>query len=137
MGQKLIIVVATAILLCTGILLGYVLSQLILGFLALNFLTLLGTFSLILIFGTLYYVLFWELRRQQSRLSPQRTKLAVNRRIADNRLKNKLIAILNGDVAMAERLVEQVKQDYPDMPESWYWERVIADVEREQQSDRN
>jgi high-affinity Fe2+/Pb2+ permease len=137
MGQKLIIVVATAILLCTGILLGYVLSQLVLGFLALNLLTLLGTFSLILIFGTLYYVLFWELRRQQSRLSPQRTKLAVNRRIADNRLKNKLIAILNGDVAMAERLVEQVKQDYPDMPESWYWERVIADVEREQQSDRN
>lgn len=137
MGQKLIIVVATAILLCTGILLGYVLSQLVLGFLALNLLTLLGTFSLILIFGTLYYVLFWELRRQQSRLSPQGTKLAVNRRIVDNRLKNKLIAMLNGDVAMAERLVEQVKQDYPDMPESWYWERVIADVEREQQSDRN
>lgn len=132
MGQKLIIVVATTILLFTGLLLGYVLSQLVLGFLALNLLTFLGTFSLILIFGTLYYVLFWELRRQQSRSSQRGTKISANQRIADNRLKNKLIAMLDGDVATAERLIEQTKQDYPGMPESWYWERVIADWEREQ-----
>ncbi|RUR79120.1 ABC transporter permease [Chlorogloeopsis fritschii PCC 9212] len=131
MGQKLIIVVATTILLFTGLLLGYVLSQLVLGYLALNLLTFLGTFSLILIFGTLYYVLFWELRRQQSRSSQRVTKISPNQRIADNRLRNKLIAKLDGDAATAERLIEQAKLDNPGMPESWYWERVIADVERE------
>ncbi|MDM9382522.1 ABC transporter permease [Chlorogloeopsis sp. ULAP01] len=131
MGQKLIIVVATTILLFTGLLLGYVLSQLVLGYLALNLLTFLGTFSLILIFGTLYYVLFWELRRQQSRSSQRVTKITANQRIVDSRLRNKLIAKLDGDATMAERLIEQAKLDNPGMPESWYWERVIADVERE------
>ncbi|MFQ4147058.1 ABC transporter permease [Chlorogloeopsis sp. ULAP02] len=131
MGQKLIIVVATTILLFTGLLLGYVLSQLVLGYLALNLLTFLGTFSLILIFGTLYYVLFWELRRQQSRSSQRVTKISANQRIVDSRLRNKLIAKLDGDATTAERLIEQAKLDNPGMPESWYWERVIADVERE------
>jgi hypothetical protein len=63
MGYKIVISVATFILFLTGLLLGYVLSQLVLGFLQPNPLTLLGTFSLIVIFGTIYYVLFWEFRR--------------------------------------------------------------------------
>lgn len=63
MGYKVVIGVATFILFLTGLLLGYVLSQLVLGFLQLNLLTFLGTFSLIVIFATIYYVLFWEFRR--------------------------------------------------------------------------
>ncbi|NWF61954.1 MAG: ABC transporter permease [Fischerella sp.] len=139
MGQKLIIVIATTILLLTGLLLGYVLSQLVLGYLGLNLLTFLGTFSLILIFATLYYVLFWELRRQQSQSSTagqsqpanEPTTQLTTQRIVDNPLKNRLIAMLDGDTAAAERLVEQARQDYPKMPESWYWERAIADLERD------
>ncbi|BAZ70444.1 MAG: ABC transporter permease [Pelatocladus maniniholoensis HA4357-MV3] len=154
MGQKLIIIVATTILLFTGLLLGYVLSQLVLGFLTLNLLTFLGTFSLILIFGTLYYVLFWELRKQSNRTKASNSQPATqpltnspteplthspteptlrpsSPRGADNRLKNKLIAMVAGDTAAAERLVEQARQDYPGMPESWYWERAIADLERD------
>ncbi|ARV61692.1 ABC transporter permease [Nostocales cyanobacterium HT-58-2] len=134
MGQKLIIFIATAILLITGVLLGYVLSQLVLGFLTLNLLTFLGTFSLIVIFGTLYYVLFWEFRRQQSqtvlagraRTTPARRE----ERGPDASLKNRLIS-LSGDAATAEQLVDQVKQDYPGMPENWYWEKAIADLERD------
>ncbi|KOP27927.1 hypothetical protein AMR41_02260 [Hapalosiphon sp. MRB220] len=150
MGQKLIIIVATTILLFTGLLLGYVLSQLVLGFLALNLLTFLGTFSLILIFGTLYYVLFWELRRQSNRTKASNSQPATQPLIepvthspteptlrpstpreAENRLKNKLISMVAGDTAAAERLVEQARQEYPGMPESWYWERAIADLERD------
>ncbi|MCP6757241.1 MAG: ABC transporter permease [Fischerella sp. CENA71] len=150
MGQKLIIIVATTILLFTGLLLGYVLSQLVLGFLGLNLLTFLGTFSLILIFGTLYYVLFWELRRQSNRAKASNSQPATQPLIepvthspteptlrpstpreAENRLKNKLISMVAGDTAAAERLVEQARQDYPGMPESWYWERAIADLERD------
>ncbi|MBR8839589.1 MAG: ABC transporter permease [Stigonema ocellatum SAG 48.90 = DSM 106950] len=131
MGQKIIISTATIILLITGVLLGYVLSQLVLGFLALNLLTFLGTFSLILIFGTLYYVLFWEFRRQQSQPSPPRTTPQSSEPVPDERLRSRLIAILGGDTAAAERLVDLARQDYPGMPENWYWERAIAELERD------
>ncbi len=147
MGQKLIIIIATTILLFTGLLLGYVLSQLVLGFLQLNLLTFLGTISLLLIFGTLYYVLFRELRGQQPRTSPGRTSLpptnspnsttsinsanSTNQRSVNTLLRNRLINMLDGDINAAELLVEQIRQDYPARPENWYWEKAIADLERD------
>ncbi|MFN6571812.1 hypothetical protein A6770_23610 [Nostoc minutum NIES-26] len=135
MGNQVVIIVGTFILLLTGLLLGYVLSQLVLGFLTFNLLTLFGTLSLILIFGTLYYVLFWQLKREQSQVSPVQRPTQVNESvsesISENNLKNKLIAKLGGDVAAAERLIEQAKQNYPDMPDSWYCERVLDDLERD------
>ena len=70
MGQRLVISISTIILFITGVLLGYVLSQLVQGVLAINLVTFLGTFSLIVIFGTLYYVLFWEFRRSPTRTLP-------------------------------------------------------------------
>ena len=131
MGNQVVIAVGTFILLLTGLLLGYVLSQLVLGFLAFNLLTFFGTLSLILIFGTLYYVLFWEFRRQQSQTGPGRTRRSrTEERSPDVNLKNRLIS-LAGDVASAERLVNQAKQDYSGMPENWYWEKAIADLERD------
>lgn len=133
MGSQVIVVVGTFILLLIGLLLGYVLSQLVLGFLTFNLLTFFGTISLILIFGTLYYVLFWQLRREQSPVVPENMSATeISDRITDNQLKNKLIAKLDGDTAAAERLIEQAKQNYPGMPESWYCERVIDDLERDQ-----
>jgi high-affinity Fe2+/Pb2+ permease len=132
MGSQVIIVVGTFILLLTGLLLGYVLSQLVLGFLTFNLFTFFGTLSLILIFATLYYVLFWQLRREQSKYTPEAmSPTEISDRITDNQLKNKLIAKLGGDNAAAERLIEQAKQDYPGMPENWYCERVIDDLERD------
>ena len=136
MGNQVVIIVGTFILLITGLLLGYVLSQLVLGFLAFNLLTMFGTFSLILIFGTLYYVLFWQLRREQSQVVSEprleQAETQITEQIADSHLKNKLIAKLGGDVAAAERLIDQAKLNYPGMPESWYCERVIDDLERDQ-----
>lgn len=132
MGSQVIVVIGTFILLLTGLLLGYVLSQLVLGFLNFNLFTFFGTISLILIFGTLYYVLFWQLRREQSPVAPGNLPpTEISDRITDNQLRNKLLAKLDGDTATAERLIEQAKQNYPGMPESWYCERVIDDLERD------
>ncbi|QOV23068.1 ABC transporter permease [Anabaenopsis elenkinii] len=136
MGNQVVIIVGTFILLLTGVLLGYVLSQLVLGFLEINQLTLLGTFSLVVIFITLYYVLFWQLGREKSRLRAKRKREPVQEQtttlIPDSHLKNKLIAKLGGDVAAAEQLIQQARVNYPGMPENWYCERAIDDLEREQ-----
>ncbi|MEH2168235.1 MAG: ABC transporter permease [Nostoc sp.] len=138
MGNQVVIAVGTFILLLTGLLLGYVLSQLVLGFLAFNLLTFFGTLSLILIFGTLYYVLFWQLRREQSRTSTPSTinqgiPTQVEEGLSDSYLKNRLIAKLSGDTAAAERLIAQAKETYPGMPENWYCERVLDDLESDRQ----
>jgi high-affinity Fe2+/Pb2+ permease len=136
MGQRVVVAISTTILFLTGLLLGYVLSQLVLGRLALNLVTFLGTFSLIVIFATLYYVLFWEFRRQQAQPAG-RQSLSHQQYSADefappiNQLKNQLTSLLGGDTQGAERLVAQARKSYPNMPENWYWERVIADIERD------
>ncbi|WGV26043.1 ABC transporter permease [Halotia branconii] len=138
MGNQVVILVGTFVLLVTGLLLGYVLSQLVLGFLSFSPPILFGTLSLILIFGTLYYVLFWQLKREQTPVVSVERRVEVNEinetnePTVENHLKDNLIAKLNGDVAAAERLIEQAKQDYPGMPESWYCERVLDDLERDQ-----
>ncbi|MBF2066575.1 MAG: ABC transporter permease [Calothrix sp. C42_A2020_038] len=136
MGQKVVVAISTTILFLTGILLGYVLSQLVLGHLALTLVTFLGTFSLIVIFATLYYVLFWEFRRQQAQPAG-RPSLNQEQYSADefappiNQLKNQLTSLLGGDIEGAERLVAQARKTYPNMPEHWYWQRVITDIERD------
>lgn len=140
MGSQIVILIGTLILLLTGLLLGYVLSQLVLGYLTFNLLTFFGTLSLILIFGTLYYVLFWQLKREQTTVVPepiseitQSGRRILNEGVTESQdyLKNKLISKLAGDVAAAERLIEQAKQNYPEMPENWYCERVLDDLERD------
>ncbi|MBD2343182.1 ABC transporter permease [Anabaena subtropica] len=136
MGNQVVIIAGTFILLLTGLLLGYVLSQLVLGFLAFNLLTFFGTISLILIFGTLYYVLFWQLKREQTQVLPAEmpTQLETQTQtptIPENHLKNKLISRLSGDVESAERLIEQARQNYPGMPDNWYCERVLDDLDRD------
>jgi hypothetical protein len=136
MGTQVVILVGTFVLIVTGLLLGYVLSQLVLQNLAFNFLTLLGTISLILIFGTLYYVLFWQLRReplQSLTLNPSIPNQP-DEEVTGNYLKNRLIARLSGDVAAAERLIEQAKQNVPGMPENWYCEKVLNELDQDQQS---
>ncbi|MBD2215326.1 ABC transporter permease [Calothrix sp. FACHB-156] len=135
MGNQVVIIVGTFILLVTGLLLGYVLSQLVLQFLPFNLLTFLGTLSLILIFGTLYYVLFWQLRRQQvqsfTNFNSEISNQTAEEFLAHNDLKNNLVARLDGDIDTAERLIEQARQNYPGMSENWYVERVIDDLDRD------
>ncbi|MFM6283004.1 MAG: ABC transporter permease, partial [Dolichospermum sp.] len=127
MGPQVVIIAGTLILIVTGLLLGYVISQLVLQHLLFNTFTLLGTISLILIFGALYYVLFWQLKREpQKTVTP--TTPPPDAQFTSNYLKNRLIARLSGDVAAAERLIQQAKENVPGMPENWYCEKVLDEL---------
>ncbi|AKG20345.1 tetratricopeptide repeat protein [Calothrix sp. 336/3] len=48
-----------------------------------------------------------------------------------NLLRQRLQRMVGGYWEIAARLIEQAKYNYPGMPESWYMEKVIADLERE------
>ena len=134
MGPQVIIIAGTFVLIVTGLLLGYVISQLVLQHLYFNPFTLLGTISLILIFGTLYYVLFWQLRREPQKTVAPTIPKQPDAEFTSNYLKNRLIARLSGDVAAAERLIQQAKENVPGMPENWYCEKVLDELDQNQES---
>ncbi|MEM6755385.1 MAG: ABC transporter permease [Cyanobacteria bacterium P01_C01_bin.38] len=133
MGQEFVGIVSILILMTIGVILGYVLSQLILGYLTLNLITFLGTLSLIIIFGTLYFVLFWEFKKRTSRSFSPQPSYPNPEPTADAHLQNQLFALVGGDRATANRLIEQLKRNHPDMSENWYWQRAIADLERDRE----
>jgi len=45
--------------------------------------------------------------------------------------QEKLLQMLKGDRAAAERLIAEAKSRYPGFSENWYWGKVIADLERD------
>ncbi|MEW6499433.1 MAG: ABC transporter permease [Cyanobacteriota bacterium] len=128
---------------------GYFLSQFIQGFLPVDQFTVLVTlFLLFTIVVTIYglFLLFW--RQQSPSASPSsppepielpveapfvRRKILRHPRhhYADSELESRLIRMLDGDHAAAERLVNEVRQNFPWMPENWYWEKAIEDLERD------
>lgn len=50
---------------------------------------------------------------------------------AENPLKQRLRYLVGGQWAIAERLIEQAKAHWPGMPEDWYIEKVLYDLERD------
>ena len=133
MIKKTTTFISTVILSFTGVLLGYVLSQLILGYMQLNLVTSLGTFSLIVIFGSIYILLFWEIKQTKS-LKLQRER-GINREkpIRDSHYKTRLIEMLDGDVEEAQHRFDQAKQEQDsEMPENFYWEKALSQLKREQ-----
>lgn len=132
-------------------LLGYLVPQFIRGLLPVNVFTFLITLFLLVAIALLIYGLFLLIRKQQSPSRPRSTdsdepfELPVEapfirrRRIPrqpiqhseDNELQYRLISMLAGDAAAAERLVAKIRQNHPGMPEDWYWQRAIKDVERD------
>ena len=65
-----------------------------------------------------------------------KAKVQQNRRgnqtgIKTNQLEKKLLAMLNGDRAGANRLLKGTKRMYPGKSNEWYFEKVIADLERD------
>ncbi|HEY9608331.1 hypothetical protein [Allocoleopsis sp.] len=132
-------------------LLGYLVPQFIRGLLPVNVFTFLITLFLIVAIALLIYGLFLLVRKQQSPPRPRDTdsdeplELPVEapfirrRRVQrqpiqnsdDRELQYRLINMLAGDAAAAERLVAKIRQNHPGMPEDWYWQRAIKDVERD------
>lgn len=133
MIKKTTTFISTVILSFTGVLLGYVLSQLILGHMQLNLVTSLGTFSLIVIFGTIYCLLVWEMRQGKSLKLQQERGIEREKPIRDSHYKTRLVEMLDGDMEEAERRFNKVKQEYdPEMPENFYWEKALSHFKREQ-----
>ena len=46
-------------------------------------------------------------------------------------LQQKLLSLVGGNMAIAQRLINIAKQDHPNMPEVWYWQKVVFDIERQ------
>jgi tetratricopeptide (TPR) repeat protein len=47
-------------------------------------------------------------------------------------LQAQLLRLVGGNGEIAQRLINIAKQDFPNMPEQWYWQKVIFDLESEQ-----
>lgn len=133
-----------------AVLFGYLLSQFIQGLLPVDVLTFLITLFLLVSIVLLIYGLFLLVKKQQSPPSPRsiadddpfelpleapfvrRRRLAKPlQTLAAGELQSRLIGMLAGDRAAAERLVDEVKRNFPSMPENWYWEKAIQDLERD------
>lgn len=46
-------------------------------------------------------------------------------------LQNQLLSLVGGHADIAERLLDLARENYPDRPEEWYWEKVIADLKHD------
>ena len=44
-------------------------------------------------------------------------------------LQQRLLGLVGGNMAIAQRLIDIAKQEKPNMPEVWYWQKVIFDLE--------
>ena len=44
-------------------------------------------------------------------------------------LQQRLLALVGGNMAIAQRLIDIAKQEHPNMNEVWYWQKVIFDLE--------
>lgn len=129
--------------------LGFMVSQLIRGFLPVDDLTLSFMLFFVAAIVILIDLLLLLVRKQQSpslhkETSPQPIEKALeepfvrrkvlrklNQSPPDSLLQNRLIGMLSGDNAAAKRLVDRAKLNNPGMSEDWYLHRVINDLERD------
>ena len=128
---------------------GYILSLLFRGFLTINPQTVLGTLILFLSVVLLLCILYFLIKRQRTlallRVTPSEppptvlqplsvpgnntSEPSLSSRLGE--LQNQLYSMLGGDRERAERLVNQAKNKHPGMSEDWYWDKAIADLERD------
>jgi predicted membrane protein len=155
MSFNRLILIATLILFVAIVaagLLGYLLPQFLRGFLPVDAFTFLITLFLVVAIGLLIYGLFLLIKKQRKQPSSssqnlpseplelpveapfirrRRTKSPLNQSTVDSALQRRLINLLAGDEAAAERLVNRIRQNHPGMPENWYWQRAIEDTKRD------
>ncbi len=70
-------------------------------------------------------------QRQAARQREQATASLVNNlnQMPSMELQERLLRLVGGNMAIAQRLLEIAKQEHPQMPEAWYWQKVIFDIE--------
>jgi tetratricopeptide (TPR) repeat protein len=48
-------------------------------------------------------------------------------------LQQRLLSLVGGNMAIAQRLIDIAKQESPNKPEAWYWQKVVFDLESDRQ----
>lgn len=88
----------------------------------------------------LLVMLVQEIKNQKSPRSRQparprartrRRPKASRARAANRDLEARLLSLLQNDTRTAHRLVKHARNSHPGRPENWYWEKAIADLERD------
>jgi tetratricopeptide (TPR) repeat protein len=77
-----------------------------------------------------------ELEKQTKDAKRQQDKAAATvdlMQMPSLELQQRLLALVGGNMAIAQRLINIAKQDHPNMPEVWYWQKVIFDLESDRQ----
>lgn len=90
---------------------------------------------ILLAIAILVAIYFWSQRKSRSSnrgISIARPRFGQDSQPQVNaRLKQQLVRLLGGNREAAERLVEREKFKNPGRSESWYWEKVLCDLERD------
>ena len=76
-----------------------------------------------------------ELEKQTKEGKRQQTNAAATvdlMQMPSLELQQRLLSLVGGNMAIAQRLIDIAKQDHPKMPEVWYWQKVIFDLESDQ-----
>jgi tetratricopeptide (TPR) repeat protein len=73
-----------------------------------------------------------ELEKQTKEAKRQQTNAAATvdlMQMPSLELQQRLLSLVGGNRAIAQRLIDIAKQDHPNMPEVWYWQKVVFDLE--------
>jgi tetratricopeptide (TPR) repeat protein len=73
-----------------------------------------------------------ELAKQTKEAKRQQTNAAATvdlMQMPSLELQQRLLSLVGGNMAIAQRLIDIAKQEYPNKPEVWYWQKVVFDLE--------
>jgi tetratricopeptide (TPR) repeat protein len=73
-----------------------------------------------------------ELAKQTKEAKRQQTNAAATvdlMQMPSLELQQRLLSLVGGNMAIAQRLIDIAKQEYPNRPEVWYWQKVVFDLE--------
>ncbi len=73
-----------------------------------------------------------ELVKQTKEAKRQQTNAAATvdlMQMPSLELQQRLLSLVGGNMAIAQRLIDIAKQEHPKRPEVWYWQKVVFDLE--------
>ena len=73
-----------------------------------------------------------ELAKQTKEVKRQQTNAAATvdlMQMPSLELQQRLLGLVGGNMAIAQRLIDIAKQEHPNRPEVWYWQKVVFDLE--------
>ncbi|MFE4105567.1 hypothetical protein [Almyronema epifaneia] len=91
--------------------------------------------SLIFAIVILVSVYFWLTRSRRAGRSGYRPpRSATNKTGLQRQTQRELLRLTNGNRAVAQRLVDRVRDQNPGRSEQWCWEKAIYDLQRDRRA---